>query len=441
MASSHRLASTLAVVTALLVNACGGGQQDSPGAAVVLPAGTGGGTAGGQAGAPMAGNGGTAGAATGGAGPAGTGGATGGAGKSGAGTGGAAGGAGKSGGSATAGTGGGKGGAGGAAGASGNAGASGAGGLASCPCFAKVAWCGAGVVKQAATMGCEVDVAAENAGDILYCPDGPTGEWALKEACQYGCVEAPVGTPDTCKPKPEPECPCFVTSAWCGTGAAKQADAMGCTIPLLPDHASDLLYCPNGKWAVKQACDFGCNEAPTGTPDTCKSDPSSVCTLLSPPHGAQLKWGLHPDASDALRAIGVTAAGISQTIGSAAASAGTHAQDGTSGGYEYSAATDLRITGMSSTEIGAFLDDLAKAGFVAWYRHPGYDGWPASEAPHVHAIWVGAKMKLSLRNQVRDFMAGKNGLASHTHYSFHTWSQCIKDALWKRYLMYNSATN
>jgi hypothetical protein len=319
-------------------------------------------------------------------------------------------------------------------GAGGKAGAGGS--LPECPCFVQVGWCGSGVAKEAATMGCTVPLLPENAGDLLYCLNG---EWAVKDACEYGCNLNPKGTPDTCKPKPEPDCPCFVQSSWCGTGAAKEAASMGCTIPLLPDHSSDLLYCPNGKWGVKSECAYGCNEAPTGTPDTCKSDPNAACVLASPPHAAQIKWGLHPDASDALKSIGVTAAGISQTIGSAAASAGTHAQDGTASGYAYSAATDLRVVGMSEAAIGKFLDSLAKVGFIAWYRKPGSDGWPSSEAPHIHAIWVGAKMKLSLRNQVRDFMAGKNGLASHTTYKFHTWSQCWRDALWKRYLKNNPA--
>lgn len=48
-------------------------------------------------------------------------------------------------------------------------------------------------------------------------------------------------------------------------------------------------------------------------------------------------------------------------------------------------------------------------------------------------------MKLSLRNQVRDFMDGKNGLASHTKYKFDTWSQCWRDALWESYLKNNPA--
>jgi hypothetical protein len=48
----------------------------------------------------------------------------------------------------------------------------------------------------------------------------------------------------------------------------------------------------------------------------------------------------------------------------------------------------------------------------------------------IHAIYVGAAMKRSVRDQVRDWYAGKNGLVSHTEYKFHTWSQCARDAVW-----------
>ncbi|HEX6837238.1 MAG TPA: hypothetical protein VF334_11730, partial [Polyangia bacterium] len=62
----------------------------------------------------------------------------------------------------------------------------------------------------------------------------------------------------------------------------------------------------------------------TPTPERLETSTPPVAT----PDAALLKWGLHPRASDALRSIGVSAARIMQTIGNAAASAGTHAQDG-----------------------------------------------------------------------------------------------------------------
>ena len=56
-----------------------------------------------------------------------------------------------------------------------------------------------------------------------------------------------------------------------------------------------------------------------------------------------LKYGLHPRASDALRACGVASWRLTQTIGNAAASAGTHAKDGSVNGNPYSAATDISV--------------------------------------------------------------------------------------------------
>lgn len=129
--------------------------------------------------------------------------------------------------------------------------------------------------------------------------------------------------------------------------------------------------------------------------------------------------GLHPIASDRLRCAGITAARITQTIGNATASAGTHAQDGVYDGHAYSAATDLSVLGLTDAQVKVLVAKLDALGFAAFYRKPGYDGWPASEARHVHVVFAGAKMKSSLRSQIWDFLAGKNGLASHTTYTFY----------------------
>jgi len=139
-------------------------------------------------------------------------------------------------------------------------------------------------------------------------------------------------------------------------------------------------------------------------------------------HAALLRSGLHPRASDALRAAGVTADRITQTIGNAAASAGTHAADGSVNGHAYSAATDISVRGLSDTQIKNLLARLAKVGFAAWFRFPGHDGWPASEVRHIHAVYANAKMKSSLRSQVRSWLVHRNGLVSNTTYRFYTWS-------------------
>lgn len=148
-------------------------------------------------------------------------------------------------------------------------------------------------------------------------------------------------------------------------------------------------------------------------------------------HHALLTAGLHPDASDQLRCIGVSAGQITQTIGDAPASAGYHAKDGTAAGRAYTAAVDLSVRGLSEAAIRALLGRLGQAGFAAWYRKPGHDGWPSSEAPHIHAVYGGCAMKEALRGQQRDFHGGLNGLASHTRYTFWSAPQAVKDAVWR----------
>jgi hypothetical protein len=150
--------------------------------------------------------------------------------------------------------------------------------------------------------------------------------------------------------------------------------------------------------------------------------------------------GLHPRASDALRAAGVTASRIVQTIGSAAASAGTHASDGTVDGKAYTAAVDLRTKDLTQAQILALSSALATNGYAAYYRWPGHDGWPASEAPHIHAVYAGCAMKRSLRDQIHDWLAGKNGLASHTAYTFFTPTQAMENTVRALFLA-NNPTN
>jgi hypothetical protein len=162
-----------------------------------------------------------------------------------------------------------------------------------------------------------------------------------------------------------------------------------------------------------------------------------ACAIVDAPSAAYVRSGLHPRASDALAKIGVTATRITQTIGSATASAGTHAQDGTAEGKAYTTAVDLSVRDMTDAQVATFIDRLTEVGFVAYFRRPGYDGWPADEARHVHAIWVAAPMKASLQNQVKDWRVGKNGLASHTTYKWKTWSQCWRDSLWASFLEAN----
>jgi hypothetical protein len=140
-----------------------------------------------------------------------------------------------------------------------------------------------------------------------------------------------------------------------------------------------------------------------------------------------LASGLHPRASDALRAAGVTAGRITQTIGNAPASAGYHAQDGTVGGKPYTAAVDLSVSNLSSTEIHNLLERLAKVGFAAWYRKNGSDGWVG--ANHIHAVYANCLMKTQLRAQVKSWLVGRNGLVSNTTYKWHAFSATAKSVV------------
>jgi hypothetical protein len=243
--------------------------------------------------------------------------------------------------------------------------------------------------------------------------------WAEEATCPGGCEQGESGAADACG---LPLCDCFVRVAWCGASAGRHGLTLDppCRVPLLPERDGDLLGCTAaGDWTVLEACSLGCSEQPTGTPDACVSERTPADPGWADcPHRSLLTSGLHPEASDRLRCAGVTAERISQTIGSAPASAGYHAADGTVDGMPYTAAVDLRTRDLSETEIRALLVRLGENGFAAWYRKPGSDGWPASEAPHIHAVFAGVVMKSALRGQVRDFLAGLNGLASHTTYRF-----------------------
>ena len=112
----------------------------------------------------------------------------------------------------------------------------------------------------------------------------------------------------------------------------------------------------------------------------------------------------------------MTANRITQTIGSALASAGYHASDGTSNGQYYCAAVDLRTRDLSTAQVRSLLEQLGRNGFAAWYSQPGADGWPSSQSPHIHAVFAGVRMKSQLRGQVRDFLESRNGLSSYSAY-------------------------
>jgi hypothetical protein len=107
---------------------------------------------------------------------------------------------------------------------------------------------------------------------------------------------------------------------------------------------------------------------------------------------------------------------VMQTIGNAPASAGFHAQDGVLNGQPYCAAVDLRTRDLSREQILEFLKQLARNGFACWYRFEG----SFTNNQHIHAVYAALPMKPELRAQVRDFLADRNGLASHAKEHFYT---------------------
>ncbi|MCU1280799.1 MAG: hypothetical protein JWM53_4345 [bacterium] len=177
-------------------------------------------------------------------------------------------------------------------------------------------------------------------------------------------------------------------------------------------------------------------EAATPQPARLQTSTPPVAT----PEAALLKWGMHPRASDAMRSIGISASRIMQTIGNAAASAGTHAQDGVVNGHPYCAATDISVSGLTNTQIRNLLEKLGRVGFAAWYRWPGHDGWPSYDVRHIHAVYANARMKSSLRSQVRSWLVGRNGLVSNTLYGFYHWSSAAKAVVRHKFAQSASGT-
>lgn len=149
--------------------------------------------------------------------------------------------------------------------------------------------------------------------------------------------------------------------------------------------------------------------------------PRGTPKVVAAPSLKILKVGLTQGGSDAFRACGVEASRIVQVIGKAAASAGTHGQDGVWGKLPYSAAADISVrnpTPWNEGKIKSQLGCFALNGWLGWYRQSGVDGWPASEPSHLHLIRPILPMKRSLQRQVHAWFAGRNGLVSNTDYKF-----------------------
>ena len=95
---------------------------------------------------------------------------------------------------------------------------------------------------------------------------------------------------------------------------------------------------------------------------------------------------------------------------------------------------------MTDAQIKTLLGKLGAAGFAAWYRKPGTEGWPTNGTTHIHAVWAGCVMKIELREQVREWLEGKNGNTTHEVYKYFTWPQSSKDVVRASFLAFNPAT-
>lgn len=125
--------------------------------------------------------------------------------------------------------------------------------------------------------------------------------------------------------------------------------------------------------------------------------------------------GLDPRARGPLLSV-VHPSRVSLALHDLRESSGAHQPEP---GSIHTAAVDLYVVDLSVPEIRHLLDTLGRAGFAAWYRYPGRDGWPSRYLPHVHAVYAGVPLKAQLRGQVRDYLRGRNGLRSHARYAFH----------------------
>ena len=153
--------------------------------------------------------------------------------------------------------------------------------------------------------------------------------------------------------------------------------------------------------------------------------PEVQCNLN--PHSPR---GIHPGAYSRLEELHL-AHRITQGINHSQESGNVHDTDGTVGGNVYTGAVDISVRCLNPSQIKGLLAHLAEAGFAAWYRKDGQDGW--NGPPHVHAVWAGCRLKPILRRQVEEWLAGGNGLGSNRPYRFWQASQDMEDKVMALY--------
>ena len=127
--------------------------------------------------------------------------------------------------------------------------------------------------------------------------------------------------------------------------------------------------------------------------------------------------GVYPDALAALEGLSLGHR-ITQGINYSTASSNVHGRDVTVNGRDYTGAVDISVLCLSEENVKELLGRLAAAGFAAWYRNPGKDGWKGPR--HVHAVWAGCSLKPVLQKQIASWLDGRNGLALDKPYAFWT---------------------
>lgn len=120
--------------------------------------------------------------------------------------------------------------------------------------------------------------------------------------------------------------------------------------------------------------------------------------------------GIDPMAVAAFQATGIPVTPtdqyphfpITQGLGNASASAGTHGHEP---GSPYSASIDIKVEGLDEATISDWVHRLRMVGFAAFYRPT------IGDFPHIHAVYAGVcRLKDSTDAQVHSFVQGHNGL-------------------------------
>jgi len=124
---------------------------------------------------------------------------------------------------------------------------------------------------------------------------------------------------------------------------------------------------------------------------------------------------LHPRTQQALLELGVEPGRVAQGLGLAPASAGIHGIDGWVERRPYCAAFDLDVSDRTPAQTPALLHRLRGAGLVCWWRVPGVSFPVATRlgietGAHVHGLDPFVPHKRRLELQVRDYLAGNNGI-------------------------------